>query len=166
MLATPHRNQRIYNHSVITNWMVQVDTDIPSFAVILVLPHYWAIGEYQAEGFVGETPFNGSGECNLTAKGIDEFFRNPLLSVPYENFTLTPDGYLNLSSATGEPIFAGNHDGVFDGMIAGGNEYFVGGELASIYSTHHIDWIPLQQYLSTFLEELFAKTPYADIIKP
>lgn len=166
MLSINHRNQRIYNHSTITNWMVQVDTDAPYFGMILVLPHYYAVGEYTAEGFVGETPYSGSGQSNITATGINDIFRNPLVSLLYRNYTITFEGYLNLSSTTSESLFQGNHKGEFTGMSAGGNEYFVAGELANVYGEHNMDWLPLQNYLAEFLAELFAETPYADIIKP
>lgn len=113
-----------------------------------------------------ELPFNGSGQSHLTATGTGEWIPYPIAYTAYVNYTVTSDGYLNLSSATTQNIRVADHYGHFEGLNAGDEENYLTSELVQMYHQQYFEWLPFDQYLTEFLKELFGETPYAEIIKP
>lgn len=143
--------------------VVEASLDHASFNVAFDIPQSQLIGEYWITGNLDDIEISGSGKSSIVtvpALGFD-----PLLHVSFENYFITAEGFLNLSSAKRYVNFLTDFKGEFENLSAGGEESFMSRMLASsVYPLSLYDWLPLGQYVQSFLEDVFAKTTYADII--
>lgn len=127
--------------------------------------HYNAFsttGEYQAEGRLvtqNNATFTGEGHSNITAK---------TLVIEYQNYKITSEGFLSLNDASVKQEFVGSVpwvSGTFEGLNAGDHEELVEIKLALIYGSRLSSWLPVGDYMRSFLQEIFDKTPFADIVE-
>lgn len=154
----------IHNHSNIGIWSVLAYMDDMTFSVTLDFPEIKVNGEYDIKGWLGSTEITGSGKANLTSE--QSFGVDPYLVLIFENFKVTPEGFVNLSDAEQSIEFESGFHGDFENLWAGNSTDFMRMILADhIFKFQILEWWPLGQYLESFLQEVFANTSYSDIIQ-
>lgn len=163
LVLSPGRNQKIFNHSNIYSWEVESDLDASDFTIRLDFTEFNITGEYQAEGIFLEEPVIGSGKVDMNVVP-NPMFGGPYLHVSFENFGITPDGYVDLTPASISQNYVSNHNGMFEGLSAGGFEDRVSDGIGVRHQAKRDEWLPLAQFLQIFLQELFAEVPLSDII--
>lgn len=99
--------------------------------------------------------FTGSGLLNLTADA---------LKVRFQKYAITPEGFVDLNAATRMSLYEGPTNIALEGLDAGGHEKTALTVISMTYKPTLNEWLPVDDYLTTFLQEIFDKTPFADII--
>lgn len=136
--------------------------DVVGFNVFLELPQYRVIGEYNVNARIDERNVSGSGWCVMTA--ASKFGVPPLVDVVLQNFTITPEGYVDLDTADLIESFGFGFVGEFEGLDDDTAESLLGAIISANIYPWKVEWCPLDDYLVTYLKEVFATTAYADII--
>lgn len=157
-----YRNQQIFNHSNLGVYNVFTSLDESSFGIKLDLQEFQVNGEYDIAGWIGKTEISGSGKANLTSQlGLD-----PVLYLSFINFTITPEGFVNLAAAEKYKHFESGFVGDFENLSAGNHTAFISKILADHVFKFQLDeWFPLYEYLASYLGEVFEQTAYSDIIQ-
>lgn len=159
-----NRNQHIFGHSNIHAWNIDSKLEYTYLSVKLDFHTdvYSTTGEYEVDGhfFKENSTFTGKGKSNFTAKS---------LVVEFENYEITPEGFIDLSGASVKQEFVGGVPQVIAELegLKGDNsdiEEHARIWMALIYNRKLSSWHPVGDYLKTFMQESFDKTTLADII--
>lgn len=156
------RNQKMFNHSIVTNLQARALLDEIEFRVGIDMLEYSVIGEYTVEANISDTLVFASGESKFTA--VPRFLFNPAVYIFIRNYWVNQEGYVSIRNADIRTIYSDSFIGTFPELGASLAEKVTGAYLEIVFPTRLNDWCPLDKYVLTYLQEVLDETTYADII--
>lgn len=157
------RNQTMSGHSNLLGWTVTPYLNSSGFRVSVDMIEYTIRGEYNVTGWVTEDRVRGTGNCNITTLPADGPYGNPNVTLQFFDFTVNPEGYLDLKETEMTKGYRGYFGGKFENLEAV-EEDIASMCLALYFYPQHLQKLQLAEFLQSFLIEVFEKTTYADII--